>query len=141
MISDCAQSLIDLVKATPGDLFGTTTKRVGLAVGGNSVDPLMVNVPVPAAWIIFTSDENVSTTSRVMCGPMVKFNFVIKIIMKYTTEADIIANQYTILDAVRDTVHAATGPKGNQWKYEGQVLEELTDRMVFEQRYSLTVAA
>lgn len=141
MIGTIAQDLVTKVKSVPSNVFGTTTKRVGLAVGGKNADPLMVKTPRPAAWVMFVSDENVDQSTRITCGPSVRFNFIVKIIMDYTTETDIIANQYTILDEVRDTVHSSLGPKGAQWKYEGQQLEELTERMVYEQRYSLTVPA
>lgn len=141
MIAELAQDLTTKVKSVTSNAFGTTVKRVGLAAGAKGTDPLMQRVALPASWIIFTGDENVEITDRTMCGPTVKFSFAVKIIMDYTTEANLLSAAYPLLDEVRDTVHSSTGVKGGQWKYEGQLLEELTDRIIFEQRYSYSVSA
>lgn len=139
MISAATQDLITKLKAIAGNPFGTAPKRVGLTVGGKNADPLMVKMARPGAWVMFVGDQNVDTSSRVVCGPIVQLNFIVKIIMDYTTETEIIATQYALLGTVRDAIHASDGPKGAPWKYEGQQLEELTDRMIYEQRYSLTL--
>jgi phage gp37-like protein len=142
MIAEMTQDLIDKLKEIAPNPFGTTPTRVGLAVGGKNSDPMMVKVDRPAAWVMFVGDENIDPTERkITCNPVVRHNFIVKIIIDYTTESDILAEQYPILDAVRTAIHASTGVKGSTWRYDGQQLEELTDRMIYEQRYSLTVSA
>ncbi len=141
MIADLTTDLLTKLKAIAGNPFGTTP-RVGLAVGGKEADPMMTKVAKPAAWVMFTTDENIDpTTTTILCSPSVKYNFIVKIIMDYGTENAIVTTNYALLDTVRNAIHASTGPKGAQWKYEGQVLEELTNRMIYEQRYSVTTSA
>lgn len=140
MISILAQDLVSKIKAVPSNAFGIgSNSRVGLAVGGKATDPLLEKIVKPAAWVIFIGDENVDTREQVRCGSIVRFSFVVKIIMDYKTEAELLSVQFPLLDEVRGTVHGSSSTSGNNWKYEGQTMEELTaNRVVFEQRYSLT---
>lgn len=142
MIAELTQDLIAKLKAIPSNPFGVTNKRVGLAVGGKEADPMMTKLVRPAAWVMFVTDENVdTTTSMIVCAPSVKYNFIVKIIMDYTTEAEITSTNFALLDTVRNAIHATAEPNGAQWKYEGQQLEELTNRMIYEQRFSVTSSA
>lgn len=141
MIADLAQDLLTRVKGIDSDKFGTTVKRVGLAVGGTGTDPTLEKVEYPAAWCIYVSDQNLDTSDQGTCGgALVKVNFVVKIIVNYTSEADLLANQYPLLAEVVQAVNGQSGPSGaKRWKYEGQAIDELSaNRIVFDQRYSIT---
>lgn len=137
MIAEIAQDLVTKIKASTS--FGTTTKRIGLAAGAKGMDPMMEKAARPAAWVIFVGDENLATGDQGECGANVKLNFIVKVIVDYSTEADLIDNQYPLFEEVINLVHGQSGPLGaKRWKYEGQSIDELTgSRMVFDQRYSI----
>lgn len=140
MIADLATDLIARVKGITSEKFGVAVKRVGLAVGGTSIDPTLEDVEHPAAWVIYVSDQNIDPSDQGTCaGAQVKVNFVVKIIVDYANEADLIANQYPLLVEVVRAVNGQAGPVGaKRWKYEGQAIDELTsNRIVFDQRYSI----
>lgn len=139
MIAESAQDLVAKVKSIASNKFGTTTKRVGLAIGGKSIDPLIEKSPRPLAWIIFTSDENLDTDDQGVCGSYIKLNFVVKLLIDYTNETDLLTNQLPLLEEVINAVGGQQGPIGSKrWKYEGQSMDELTaTRLVFDQRYSI----
>lgn len=139
MIAEIAQDLVSKIKNISTNPFGTPVKRVGLAAGAKGMDPMMEKVDRPAAWVIFVGDENLEAGLEGSCGANIKLNFVVKLIVDYQTEADLIANQYPLFEEVINAVHGQGGPLGTKrWKYEGQTLDELTGtRMVFDQRYSI----
>ena len=139
MIAEIAQDLITKVKATTGSPFGTPVQRVGLAAGGKGIDPMMERVARPAAWVIYLGDEQLEQGLEGSCGASIRLNFVVKVIMDYDTESDLLTNQYPILEAVINGIHGRDGITGTKrWKYEGQSLDELTgNRMIFDQRYSI----
>lgn len=139
MIAEITQDLVTKIKAITSNPFGTPVKRVGLAAGAKGMDPMMERVDRPAAWVIFIGDEQLDTNLEGSCGASLKLNFVVKIIMDYATEADLVTNQYPLLETVINAVHGMDGILGTKrWKYEGQTLDELTgNRMVFDQRFSI----
>ena len=142
MIGQLALDIITKAKSIESNGFGTTVKRVGLAAGGTAIDPLMEKVARPAAWVIFVGDQNTDQTSDQgnCAGAQVSVNFIVKIIMDYDTEADLINVQYPLLKEVIRSINGTQGPLGaKRWKYEGQTLDELSaNRVVFDQRYSIT---
>ena len=141
MIAETAQDLITRVKAITSNKFGVSVKRVGLAAGGTAIDPTMEKVEYPAAWVIYVSDQTVDPSDQGSCGgAMVKLNFVVKIIVNYDNEKDLIDNQYPLLVEVIRAVNGQQGPtQSKRWKYEGQSIDELTsNRIVFDQRYSIS---
>ena len=137
MIGSIAQDLLTKVKTVTA--FGTTPVRVGLAVGGKGIDPTMEKVILPASWVIYTGDTNIDTSNQGECGPNIRMEFIVKILVSYGTESDLITNQFTLLENVINAVNGKAGPVGTKkWKYEGQTIDELTDkRLVFDQRYSI----
>jgi len=141
MIAELTQNLLDLVKATEDTPFGNNNVRVSLAMGGKDKDPLLTKVPKPAAWIVYTGDSNAATTSRPLCAQQLVHTFAVQIIMEYTNDADLLANKLPVLDKVRRAVHAVTGFNGNIWNYDGQQLSELSDRLIYEQRYTINATS
>ncbi len=142
MIADLSNDLLTAAKSIVSNKFGTTTKRVGLAVGAKSIDPTLQKVQMPAAWVVFIGDQNQSTSDQGECPAFIKTEFIIKVFMEYTTESDLVTNQYPLLEELINTINARQGPIGaKKWKYEGQTLDELTgNRIVFDQRYSIVAA-
>lgn len=140
MISELATDLLNKIKALPSGKLGTTTKRIGLAVGATSIDPFMEKVTLPAAWAVFVGDQSNNTTQQGQCGEMITANFVVKVFVQYTSEKDLLDTQYPLLHEIATQVNGQQGPTGSmRWKYEGQTLDELTgNRAVFDQRYSIT---
>lgn len=137
MIAEIAQDLVTKIKTS--NKFGATVKRVGLAAGAKGMDPMMEKAARPAVWVIFVGDENLEAGDQGDCGANIKLNFIVKVIVDYSTESDLIDNQYPLFEEVINSVHGQSGPIGaKRWKYEGQSLDELTgSRMVFDQRYSI----
>ena len=134
MIAEYAQDLVTKLKTIPA--FGTTVKRVGVAVGAREIDPTLEKVERPAAWVIFVGDEPISSGNP--CASSLKLNFVVKVLLDYGTESELIAAQFPLLEELISTVSGKEGPLMAKWKYEGQMIDELTkDRMVFDQRYSI----
>lgn len=140
MIASLATDLITRVKGIASNKFGTTVKRVGLAAGGTDIDPTMEQVEYPASWVIYVSDQNLDPSDQGTCGgALVKVSFVVKIIVNYDNEKDLIDNQYPLLTEVVKAVNGQQGPtQSKRWKYEGQSIDELSaNRIVFDQRYSI----
>lgn len=142
MIGELSTDLLTAAKSIASNKFGTTTKRVGLAVGAKSIDPTLQKVQLPAAWIVMIGDQNQSNLDQGECPSFIKTEFIIKVFMDYTTETDLITNQYPLLEELINTINGRQGPVGaKKWKYEGQTLDELTgNRVVFDQRYSIVAA-
>lgn len=142
MIADLSSDLITATKSIASAKFGTAPIRVGLAVGAKSIDPTLQKIALPAAWVVFIGDQNQSNLDQGECPAFVKTEFVIKVFLEYSTESDLITNQYPLLEELITTINARQGPAGSKkWKYEGQTLDELTgNRIVFDQRYSIVAA-
>jgi len=142
MINELATDLLTAVKSITSNKFGVLAKRVGLAAGAKGMDPTMSKVALPACWVVFVGDQNLSGNPEGECPTFTKTDFIVKVFMEYSTEADLIANQYPLLEEVITTVNGRQGPLGSRkWKYEGQTLDELTgNRVVFDQRYSIVAA-
>lgn len=134
MIAELAQDLITNLKTVTA-----LNNRVGLAVGGRTIDPLMEKVIKPACWVIYMGDETINETDEGQCVLYTRMNFVVKVLVDYASELDLITNQYPILENIISAVNATTGPIGSKkWKYEGQSVDEIaSNRLVFDQRYSI----
>lgn len=132
-IETVTQHLVDTVSSVSA--FGG---RVGLAVGGQDLDPINRELTRPAAWVIYIGDDQVSGNTVTPCST-VKMNFIVKILVDYDNEASLIATHLPLLHQVVQAVQGGQPVTGAKWLYEGQGLEELTDRMVWNQQYSITL--
>ena len=139
MIDTLATDLLTKIKALPSGDLGTAPVRVGLAVGATSIDPFMEKVTLPACWVVYVGDVSANQSQQGQCGETVISQFVVKVFVQYTTETDLLANQYPLLHDIAKQINGQQGPVGSmRWKYEGQTLDELTgNRAVFDQRYSI----
>lgn len=134
MISVIAQDLITKLKNVT-----KLNNRVGFAVGGKTIDPLMEKVTKPAVWCVYLGDESISDSDQGECGPAIRCNFVIKVFVDYLNEKDLLDNQFPLLEDIINEINGTQGPIGTKrWKYEGQTIDEInSNRLVFDQRVSI----
>ena len=134
-ITTIAQHLVDTVGAVSA--FGG---RVGLAVGGQEIDPINRELTRPAAWVIYIGDDFVSGSQINPCSTVVKLNFIVKILVDYDNESNLISTHLPLLHDVVQAVQGEEPVTGMKWLYEGQGLEALdSDRMVWNQQFSITM--
>lgn len=134
-ISTAATDLITKVKTV-----AALNQRVGITSGGSKNDPEMIQAPRPSAWIVFTGDVNTSP-GQPACEASLQLTFIVKVLLDYKNDTDILTNQLPILSQIQKTVHGSTAPNGMKWQYNGQSIEEMTDRLVYAQQYSLNVSS
>jgi hypothetical protein len=145
MISENAADLV--ARVTSVTEFGG---RAGLAIGGRGSDPELKTIPLPAAWVMFGSDQvdeapygssqSGGHGGLIPNGENVRQVFKVIIFVPYLTQEDLLTNQFPLLEsviaAVRDNGREA--PSGNRWRYIGQRLAmSYPDRLIYEQRYTL----
>ena len=127
------QDLVTRVKSV-----ASYNNRVGLAVGGKGMDPMNRELTRPAAWVIYSGDSALSTDpNSPSCIPLVSLNFIVTILVDYDDESSLIS---THLPLLHETILAIQGNEpipGSKWIYNGQALTELTERMVWEQSYTI----
>lgn len=115
--------------------------RVSFVVGGRPGDPTMRRAPIPCAWPVYAGDTSQSTMPNLPSTPVIH-DVMVKVVLAYTNNESEMANiQYPVL---QDIVRAVTGGtiesiKGAcaRWTYNGQTIEEIDDRLVYVQRYSV----
>lgn len=136
-IATLMTSAVDKVKSATN-----IDSRAGLAAGGQPSNPTMRKAPLPCAWVIYAGDSNTSTETRAI-GPVVdvQHEIIVKVLTAYNTEQSLKTVSYPTLQNVIKSMTAepvSTSGSCDRFKYEGQTLEELDDRMVYIQRYSLS---
>ena len=142
MIGTLATDLLTKVKTITS--FGTTPPRVGLSIGGKTLDPLLENITKPACWVVFTGDNNTDLTRPSnRCNKTLQYSFIVKVIIDYSNDNDLITNQFPLLELVMTTLDGSTvATRSDKWKYVGQTIEEITDkRLIFNQSYTITVSS
>lgn len=139
MIAELATDLQTKIKSIASGKLGTTPVRVGLAAGATSIDPFMEKVQLPAVWVVYVGDVQPDPDPLGKCGATVVAQFVVKVLLEYKNEKDMVDNQYPLLREIANQVNGQMGPPGAmRWKYTGQTLDELTgNRMVFDQQFSI----
>ena len=139
MISQLGTDLVNKIKALPSGKLGTNPVRVGLAVGATTIDPFMEKVQLPAVWAVFTGDTTTSADPQGQCAATVTAQFIVKVIVDYVNEKDLLDNQYPLLREITKQINGMQGPTGSmRWKYEGQTLDEISgNRVIFDQTYSI----
>ncbi|MDE2455663.1 MAG: hypothetical protein KGL43_18910 [Burkholderiales bacterium] len=140
MIAECITDLLAKIRTV-----GALATATALTIGGRSTDPGLVKVPLPAAWVTFARDmsdepsyDHGPRSGMVHQAPVVIGTFAITLFVPYTTDADMLAIEYPLLEAVVAAIHATDAPSGFRWRYAGQRLALIyPDRIVYEQRYTL----
>lgn len=115
--------------------------RVSFVAGGRPGDPTMRKAPIPCAWPVYAGDSSQATKQNLPHTP-VQHEVMVKVILAYTnSEADMANIQYPVLQEIIKAVTEGTidSIKGTctRWSYSGQSIEEIDDRLVYVQRYSV----
>lgn len=134
-LAAAAEDLVTLVKDLPN-----FNHRVGLAVGGQEVDPINRDVQLPAAWVIYVGDSVDSVAEMNPCVQIIRARFVVKILIPYDNETNLINDHFPLLHKVVSAVRGSEPLEmpGSAWLYEGQQLESLEpSRQVWSQDYSI----
>jgi len=118
----------------------TIDSRAGLAAMHHT-DPTMRRAPLPCAWVIYGGMSNASPDPNGIPGGIdASYEIIVKVLLAYNTESDLKAAQYPVLDDIRDAMTSSplTAVKGCvHFKFEAETLEEMDDRLVYVQRYSV----
>ena len=109
--------------------------------GGGASDPAMTKIPLPAAWVLLAGDMPVDKESgAVPITQILQIEYVVMVLLPYTSQSDILNTQIPLLRAIRKSIHGTLAPNGFLWKYTGQKLAKLNpDRMGYEQRFVVRV--
>lgn len=135
MITELMQDIITRAKQAP-----LLQGRAGAAAGGKPGDPTMRKVDkLPFAWLVYIGNQ--ATAQNRLPTTTVTHEVVIKVVVPYTKEADLFNVSYPALEEVISVVTSTPVDfiKGGctRWSYLGTTLEELDDRLVYEQRYAI----
>lgn len=142
MISENARDLVNRITTLPA-LEAST----GLALGGKGTDPGMLKVPLPAAWVMFTTDDAAEAPfgnsgyqpGLVSESQVMSLTFHVLVYIPYISQEDLLNVQFPLLESIARTVHAKPAPSGHRWRYLGQKLALVyPDRIGYEQHYTLT---
>lgn len=115
--------------------------RVGFTVGNQKGDPVNENAQKPFAWIIFVGDELVEAAEPAPCTEEIKLNYIIQIVVEYgRDENNLIGVSLPLLHETAQAIRGGEPVQSSWWLYEGQdIIEHKNERIVFAQRYSITV--
>lgn len=134
-ITQLMQDIKVRVKAAP-----LLQGRAGTAAGGRAADPTMRKAALPFAWIVYVGNNTRTARTGTAVTP-VTHTVVVKVAVPYGSEADLENISWPtleqIIEHVTDTPIAAIAGACTRWTYEGTTMEELDDRLVYEQRYSV----
>ncbi|MGZ3307272.1 MAG: hypothetical protein ACXU85_01805 [Xanthobacteraceae bacterium] len=135
MIAENAEHLLSLVQSVP-----QLAEKSGFAVGGQVPDPGLSKTPLPAAWVILSGDQCADNDASLRPAiEVVEMTFVVMLYVPYLGQADLLANQFPLLEAVIKAARGEKAPSGHRWRYVGQRLALVnTDKLAYEQRYTLT---
>ena len=139
MIAEFATDLVTKIGTVP-----ELTGKVGTAVGGTDVDPLMLQAPVPFAFVVFNGDQSLDEQPDGRKYQLVKYNFMVGIHQEYATtpgfQATMLSTTYPLLDDVRKAIHG-TGCGSKTillWEYGGQdLIYQDQGRQIYIQQYSI----
>jgi hypothetical protein len=140
VIADLASDLLAKVQTVTALLDSSS-----LTLGGKATDPGMLKMAVPCAWVSMkgdTEDESSYSAqtggSLVMATQILLGTWAVTIFVPYVDDADLLANQYPLLESVRDAIHATDSPSGERWAYLSQKIALVyPDRLAYEQRYAV----
>ena len=97
-IANGVQDIFTKISALPALASST-----GLTVGGHAPDPGMTKMPLPAAWVLFSEADNQNTGQLLNLPPRqpnVLMQVTVMLHIPYTSQSDLIAVQYPLLESV-----------------------------------------
>jgi hypothetical protein len=141
VISEHARDLRDKIIAVGG--WQTTP---GLALGGKSLDPGLIKLPIPAAWVVFDEDDpdmpednrERGAVSGLVTVNQIQARFGVLLVLPYTDDDDMLDVQYPFMESVIVAVHGTDAPGGYRWRYAGQERRFVQpDRLAYLQHYAV----
>jgi hypothetical protein len=108
----------------------------------------LLKVPLPAAWVSLKTDQvdeqdytHGPASGLIPASQQMMATYTAMLFVPYADDADLLAVQLPLLEAVANAVHATEAPSGYRWRYIGQRIALVyPDRLAYEQRYTLTHA-
>ena len=140
MISEFAQDLVNRISTV-----SALTGKVGTAVGGTNADPLMLQAPVPFAFVVFNNDVGMDGSPDGRKYQLVRYHFMVGIHQEYATtpgwQTTMMNTSFPLLEAVRAAINGKLGPSGLtnlRWEYGGQdLIFQDQGRQIYIQQYSI----
>ncbi len=119
--------------------------RTSLTLGGRTIDPGLVNVALPAAWVTHTAskpdqrDYTHGPESGFISASMQMAEWAVILFIEYSTDDDMLNVQYPLLDELVLAVHGTLSPTGMQWRDAGRRISKIyPDRLAYEQNFTLS---
>ena len=141
MIAAYAQDLVNKINTVTA-LVG----KVGTAVGGTNADPLMLQAPVPFAFVVFNNDTSMDAQPDGRKYQLVRYHFMVGIHQEYATtpgwQDNMMNTTYPLLESVRSVINGKIGPNSAntnlRWEYGGQdLIFQDQGRVIYIQQYSI----
>lgn len=132
-IASAAQDIFTKISALPALAAST-----GLTVGGQSPDPGMVKIPLPAAWVLFSEADNQNVGQLLNLPPKqpnVLMQITVMLHLPYKSQSDLITVQYPLLESVVTAVQGTSVGKSEsaRWNLHSVKLSALNpDRQIFK---------
>lgn len=141
MIAGLAADIVAKVKTVTALAASTA-----LSIGGRTNDPGLLKIPLPAAWVVLkadgTDEANLShgpNSGLIPPSQEMMATYAVTLFIPYISDADLLATQFPLLEAVVKAVHATDAPSGYRWRYVGQKIALVyPDRLAYEQRYTVS---
>jgi hypothetical protein len=143
VIAEMAVDLLAKVQSVP-----SLETSASLSIGGRSTDPGLLKVPLPAAWVSLKTDQTDEQdythgpgSGLILPSQRMMGTWAVMVFIPYIDDADLLATQFPLLEAVANAVHSTTTPAGFAWRYIGQRIALVyPDRLAYEQRFTLHYA-
>lgn len=134
MIEEITESLVDQIKTV-----AVLANSTGTTLGGGEADPTLTSIPVPAAWVVFESAQDISqgdglsgSTGR---QQRLLLTYRVVLVLAYG-EGE--ANMKTQLRTIENVANAVRGKSSHEfaaspWAYQGcSLLAIETDRISYQ---------
>jgi hypothetical protein len=135
MIAENIAALLAAVQTVPA-----LAQSAGLQVGGESIDPAMIKIALPAAWVLHASDRATAEADAAFIAvpQALQINYFVVVFLPYVSQSDLLATQFPLLESIIAAVRGVQAPDGTQFAYRGQRITGLNPgRITYEQTYSL----
>ena len=133
-LAACSLDIFTKISSIPA-LAQTT----GLTVGGQTPDPGLTKIPLPAAWIVLSEFTNQNTGQLENLPPRLSNVLLQQTVMlhvPYTSQSDLINKQYPLMEqviqAIQGTPVGTSGAASQRWNLHSGKLTALNpDRLIY----------